>query len=289
VLVQAIIRVWQERKLAWNKYSFASLVMLVGGAVAIKFFPEVTGIFVSSIKFFINNAGYFEKILSDYNSAILAVILFVLGAYYLYRTLDRKKETVWLLTSLLVPLLMAAFLWRRTQGIQYVFFIQSFLIILISSGIYAVGVFFEKQLTGGFAKYAFATTVVLSLLLLPRYAYFFEDNTTYHRTDVGDYRKVLLYVRKNLQPGEVVMTRNFRNYYLSSTHVKVIDFGGEAAKEDFSIDKMKQTIAENPHGWLVLFDNDDTFLSKQARQYVDANLTLVDNVNIRGFAKAYRW
>jgi hypothetical protein len=184
---------------------------------------------------------------------------------------------------------MAAFLWRRTQGIQYVFFIQSFLITLIAAGIYGVGMFFEKQLVGNFAKKAFAVTVFLSLLLLPRYAYFFEDNTTYHRTDVGDYKKVFLYLKKNLQPGEVVMTRNFRNYYLSSAHVKVIDFGGEAATEDFSIDQIRQVIAENPHGWLVLFDNDDMFLSKQARQYIQDTLPLVNNVNIRGSATAYHW
>ncbi len=288
VFIQAILKFKQTRKLSWNKYSFATLAMLIGGTVAVKFFPGTVGIFVSSLKFFINNSGYFEKILADYNSALLAVIFFLLGAVYLYRQLERKKETVWLLTSILVPLLMAAFLWRRTQGIQYVFFLQAFLIILIASGIYGVGEFFKKNLSV-FSKHAFAVAVLLALLLLPNYGYFFADNNTYHRTDTGDYRKVFLYVKKNLQPGEVIMTRNFRNYYLSGAKVKVIDFGGEAAKEDFSLDQLKQMLVENPHGWLVLFDNDELFLSKQAKQYLAENLTLVDNVNIRGFAKAYRW
>lgn len=288
VSVQAILKFKQAGKFAWNKYNFATLAMIIVGTIAVKFFAGTVGIFVSSLKFFINNSGYFEKILSDYNSVILAIIFFLLGAIYLYRNLERKKETVWLLSSLLVPLLMAAFLWRRTQGIQYVFFLQAFLIILIASGIYGAGEFFKKNL-GAFSKHAFATTVFLALLLLPNYGYFFADNNTYHRTDTGDYRKVFLYVKKNLQPGEVIVTRNFRNYYLSGTKVKVIDFGGEAAKEDFSVDQFKQMLTENPHGWLVLFDNDELFLSKQTKQYLSDNLTLVDNVNIRGFSKAYRW
>jgi hypothetical protein len=288
VFVQAILKFKQAEKLTWNKYSFATIAMFIIGTVAVKFFAGTVGIFVSSLKFFINNSGYFEKILSDYNSAILAIIFFLLGAIYLYKNLERKKETIWLLTSVLVPLLMAAFLWRRTQGIQYVFFLQSFLIILIASGIYGAGEFFKKNL-GVFSKHAFATTVFLALLLLPNYGYFFADNNTYHRTDTGDYRKVFLYVKKNLQPGEVIVTRNFRNYYLSGAKVKVIDFGGEAAKEDFSLDQFKQMLTENPHGWLVLFDNDELFLSKQTKQYLADNLTLVDNVNIRGFSKAYRW
>ncbi|NTV41315.1 MAG: hypothetical protein HGA61_03530 [Candidatus Moranbacteria bacterium] len=288
VLVQAILKFKQDRKFIWNKYNLTTLAMIVVGIVAVKFFAGIVGIFVSSIKFFINNSGYFEKILSDYNSPILAIIFFLLGAVYLYRKLERKKETVWLLSSLLVPLLMAAFLWRRTQGIQYVFFIQSFLIILIATGIYGTGKFFQEHL-GVFSKKAFAVTVALALLLLPNYGYFFSDNNTYHRTDTGDYRRVFLYVKKNLQPGEIVITRNFRNYYLSGAKVKVVDFGGEAAKEDFSLDQLKQVIQQNPHGWLVLFDNDEMFLSKQARQYIVENLTQVDNINIRGFAKAYRW
>jgi 4-amino-4-deoxy-L-arabinose transferase-like glycosyltransferase len=289
VLVQTIILIWQEKKLSWNKYSFATSAMLIFGAVAIKYFPQYTGIFVASIKFFINNSGYFDKILSDYNSPILAVIFLVLGAYYLYRNLGRKKETVWLLTSLLVPLLMAAFLWRRTQGIQYVFFIQSFLIILIATGIYGVGMFFEKHLAGNFAKKAFAVTIFLSLLLLPRYAYFFEDNTTYHRTDVGDYRKVIQYVKRNLQKNDVVITRNFRNYYFSGAHVKIFDFGGEAATQKFDETQLQQVIQQNSKGWIVLFDNDIDFMTEGARQYIEKNLKKVDNSFVRGQADVYYW
>ncbi len=288
VFVQTILQWKNEKKLTLNKYSFLTSVMIFGGVIAIKFFPGITGIFVASIKCFINNGGYFEKILSDYSNWMLGVLLFFLGGYFLYKQTGHKKEAVWLLTSLLVPLFMAAFMWKRTQGIQYVFFLQSFLIILIASGIYAVATFFEKQLVN-ISKKAFWVTIFLALLLLPNYAYFSSENNTYHRTDVGDYRKVFLYVKKYFKAGDVIVTRNFRNYYLSGMHTKIYDFGGESALSDFSVEQLKQVAAQNSSGWIILFDNDTLFFSKEAKTYLENNFSKVDNAAVRGQATVYFW
>ncbi|MEI8343321.1 MAG: glycosyltransferase family 39 protein [Candidatus Moraniibacteriota bacterium] len=288
VFVQTILQWKNEKKLTLNKYSFLTSVMIFGGVIAIKFFPGITGIFVASIKCFINNGGYFEKILSDYSNWMFGVLLFFLGGYFLYKQTGQKKEAVWLLTSLLVPLFMAAFMWKRTQGIQYIFFLQSFLIILIASGIYAVATFFEKQLVN-ISKKAFWVTIFLALLLLPNYAYFFSENNTYHRTDVGDYRKVFLYVKKYFKAGDVIVTRNFRNYYLSGMHTKIYDFGGESALSDLSVEQLKQVAAQNSSGWIILFDNDTLFFSKEAKTYLENNFSKVDNAAVRGQATVYFW
>ena len=288
VLIQSIVLFKREKKISFNKYNVLTLLMLFGGFVGIKFFPGITGIFVASLKFFINNSGYFAKILSDYNSAVLAIIFFLIGAWYLFKKLKLEKETLWLLTSVLVPLCMAAFLWKRTQGIQYIFFVQSFLIILVAAGIYGVADFLRTNIKR-FPNKSFAISIVLALMLLPNYGYFFEDNNTYHRSDVGDYRKVMLYVKKNFKKDDVVITRNFRNYYLSGMHAKVLDFGGEAATSKFSLQNLQQAMAQNPRGWVVLFDNDQDFLTKEVYQYINKNLSKVDNANVRGQAEVYYW
>jgi hypothetical protein len=288
VLVQTILKWKEEKKFSLNKYNLTTILMLLGGILAIKFLPSVTGIFVASLKLFINNGGYFEKILSDYSNWMIGVLFFTVGGFYLYKTAGRKKEVVWLLTSILVPLFMAAFMWKRTQGIQYVFFLQSFLIILVASGIYGCAKFFEKNVTL-FSKKAYIITIALSLLILPNYAYFFTENNTYHRTDVADYRKVFVFLKKNIKPGDVVITRNFRNYYLSGLHTKVFDFGGEAATSDFSLDELKQIIEQNPRGWVVLFDNDTLFFSKEAKTYLESNLSKINNVAVRGQSAIYYW
>ncbi|HEX8974681.1 MAG TPA: hypothetical protein VF817_04315, partial [Patescibacteria group bacterium] len=125
------------------------------------------------------------------------------------------------------------------------------------------------------------------------WGYFSQDNgdNTYHRdnTRVGDYRKVFAYVRKHSDPSQVIITRNFRTYYLDKAKFNIFDFGGEREVSDVSVGQIQALMQQYPSGWVVLFDNDDQFISKPAIDFIKKNMTQTDVSAIRGAAKAYTW
>jgi len=134
--------------------------------------------------------------------------------------------------------------------------------------------------------------IVVLLLILPDYGYFFSNgDTTYHRnnTQIGDYRKVFTYVKKNLRPGDIIITRHFRNYYLSGARVNIFDFGGERAEHKLSLADIQQIRGQNQSGWGVLFDNDSDFITKEALNFIQQNTTKIDTSQVRGVSNAYRW
>ncbi|MFA6383034.1 MAG: glycosyltransferase family 39 protein [Parcubacteria group bacterium] len=287
ILIQAIISA--RRKDYVNKYSIILGLSIIAAIAAFITVPQIIVYYSGVLKFFINNHGYLTDILRDYSNYPLAIILLISGIYFL-RQQKLSRESWWLSLSFFVPLLMAAFMWQRTQGIQYVFFLQSFLIILIATGIYFWALYLRNRLVK-FPQKAFYTVIILALLILPDYGYFFRNDTTYQRgnNQIADYRKVFKYVKKNLKPGDVLLTRNFRNYYFSGAKVKVFDFGGERATHDLSVADIQQIQNQNPHGWVVLFDNDEDFINKEAINYIKQNFTQVDNSQVRGASDAYTW
>jgi hypothetical protein len=290
IFIMAIAALYKKTGI-WNKYIVFSLLGIIGFIGAKIFLPGIVGLFLGSLKFFIDNSEYLVKIFHDYSQVLLAVIVGTFGLYWLSERLGKPKEALWLFVSLAVPLLMAAFMWKRPQGLQYVFFIQSFLIILMATGIYGIAQFF-KQHFGSLGNRAYTAALILLFLLLPNYGYFFEGgDNTYHRdnSSVGDYRKVFAYVQKKAKSGELIVTRNFRTYYLKNGGFNVYDFGGERAISDLSLDTISTLVTQNKSGWIVLFDNDSQFLSNQALDYMKKNLEQVDVSAIRGAAKAYRW
>lgn len=285
--IQTILLV--SKKQFFNKYSTIMVLAIFGSLAAYLIAPKTVLFYSGVLKFFINNQEYFLKILQDYSNYLVAIFFLISGIYFMSRE-KLGKPALWLCVSLFVPLFMAAFLWKRAQGIQYVFFLQSFLIILIAAGVYFWAVFFRDNLKN-YAQKSFFAVITLALLTLPNYGYFFSNDTTYHRdiNNVADYRKVFTYVKKYLRPGEAIITRNFRNYYLSGVNAKVFDFGGERAIGDLSLLQVQEIKNQNPSGWIVLFDNDADFISKDAMNYIKQNFITINTSQIRGTAKAYRW
>lgn len=286
-LIQAIILA--KKKQFINKYSIILLVAIISGIVMYAITPQTVLFYSGALKFFINNQGYFIKILQDYSNYFFALILLVSGAYALYKQ-KLSKEAFWLSTSFFVPLLLAAFMWRRAQGIQYLFFLQSFVIILIAAGIYFWAKFFSTNLQK-FSRRAFGITILITLLILPDYGYFFRNDTTYRRdnTQVADYRKVFTYVRKNFPTNGILITRNFRNYYLNNAKINIFDFGGERATSKLSLEQIQTLHTQNTAGWVVLFDNDSDFIAKDALNYIKQNFIKIDTSQIRGASEAYKW
>ncbi|KKT93815.1 MAG: hypothetical protein UW95_C0020G0010 [Parcubacteria group bacterium GW2011_GWC1_45_14] len=162
----------------WNKYVVSTLALLATYILGMVLFPEALRQYSAGIGFFENHYNYFAKALVDYAHPLIAILFIGVGGYCLAEKLGKRKEAAWLLASFLVTLFSAVFLWTRNVGPQYIFFVQSFEMILVAVGIYGIADFFREKLGKEFGKKAFIIPLVLSLLVLPNYAYFFEVRTT---------------------------------------------------------------------------------------------------------------
>jgi hypothetical protein len=265
--------------------------MVCGYVGGLLIMPEKIAKYTKELEFFKDHYSYFSKIFFDYNNAILAVIFLVLGIYYLYQKKNLKKETLWLAVSFIGTLLMAIFIWDRNAGNQYIFFVQSFEIILIASGIYFSAIFLKENIANNKDK-VFLITIILALALLPNYGYFFQKDSTYNQTsqsDSPDFRKIFSYFKKAKNPEDVLISRKFRNYYWSGAKTKLFDFGGELAEEKLSQEDVEKISSENASGWIIFSDNDDAYISNEAITYMEKNFEKVSNVNVRGKVLVYRW
>jgi hypothetical protein len=283
---------WKKNKSYFNKYSLIFGLGILGFIGALVSIPKVVGSSMAGLVFFTSHWEYIKISLSDFSNGILGMIFTILGIYFISKKQGMPKEGSWLVMSFLVPLLAAVFLWSRNVGSQYIFFIKSFEIILIASGIYFTAKFFKDNLKN-YGKKAYIAAIVLALLILPDYAYFFQhDDNTYNQTSASsnpNYRKIFTYFKKAKKDGDVLITRNFRNYYWSGAKVKVIDFGGELSKGKLSLADIQNISASNQSGWFIISTNDETYIAGDAVDYIVKNFQRVSNPQVRGSVLVYRW
>jgi hypothetical protein len=289
VLIFAIIKI--KRKEGYkNKYAIffsAGFLILLAGLISV---PSQLAVAIKELGF-TSHFSYIQRVLSDYQVPVLAIIFLLLGIYYLWKKSKMEKSALWLSLSLLATLVLAIFFWKRNSGSQYIFFVQSFKIILISCGIYFAATFAKENLTK-WRKKPFWISLILVLIILPNFAYFFQKNNPYNqnsRSDNPNYRSIFAYFKKKKTPTDVLVTRNFRNYYYSGANVKVFDFGGEISNNKLTLSKVQQIMADNPTGWIILSDNDDVYISKEAQDYIQKNLVKINEIAVRGQASVYRW
>lgn len=289
----AIWAVWnyKKSKKLTGKYLVLIAIGIIGIIAAVVFYPKEVNNNLGGLQFFNNHWEYFQIALKDYSHGVAAPIFLALGIYYIFAKQKLPKEGSWLAVSFFVPLFMAAFFWSRNVGEQYIFFIKPFEIILTASGIYAMAKFFETNLAD-YGKKAYLSAIILAVLMLPNYAYFFQGSNAYRQMSESDnpnYRKIFTYVKKYQKPTDAIITRNFRNYYLSGAKIPVYDFGGELAKEKLSLADIQRISSENTSGWFVISDNDDAFISNEVMIFIEKNFEKVSNVAVRGKVKVYRW
>jgi len=288
-IILAIIKF--KQKIYLNKYSFIIILSIIGYFIGAALFPTEMKTYTAGLEFFNDNISYFSKIFTDYSSAILTLIFLAGGIYFLLKKQNLLKESLWLIVSFFGTVLLAVFIWDRNSGDQYIFFVRSFEIIIIASGIYFVADFFKENLKA-WSKKAFLASIVLALLILPNYAYFFQQNNVYNQTSSSDspqYKKIFSYFKKKAGENDVLITRNFRNYYWGGTKTKVYSFGGELSKEKLSLEEIKKITSENSSGWFIISDNDDAYISNDAIDYIIKNLDKVSNSSVRGDVLVYRW
>ncbi|EKE18611.1 MAG: hypothetical protein ACD_9C00286G0002 [uncultured bacterium] len=275
-----------------NKYSVTLGFILVAVLGMFVFAFDKIAKYAAGIKFFNDNYSYFSIVTSDYSHPVIALLLFVSGIYYLVKYKKLSKEGIWLTVSFLVPLVMAAFLWRRNAGGQYIFFAQSFQLILIAAGIFGIAKFFKNNLAGFSGKGVYTASIMLMLVILPNYAYFFQENNVYAQTSKAEnpnYKSIFAYFKKKKLKDDVIITRNFRNYYFSGQDVRVFDFGGELAEEKFSLPEVQKIVTENKSGWVIFSDNDERYVANDAMQYIEKNMLKINDIAVRGNVQVYRW
>ncbi len=291
LVVQAVI-VYRATGSWRNRYGYSVALGLVGVFGLILVFPKAIRAFTQGLVFFDDHFGYLNHALNDYATPVIGALLVVFGIAYLFQETERREAARYLAIAYLVPLLMAIFLWRRNVGPQYIFFVQSFGMILAAAGI--VGIF-EFLRSAFVVRWNFRLALLLGMslfLLVPNLGYFFEENNTYHETSTGgnpNYRKVFAYFKKEKIEGDVLITRNFRNYYWNGAEVTVFDFGGELSREKLSLAAIKKIEAEHPSGWLIYSGNDEDYISSEVERYVEKHWERVSNVNVRGDISVFRF
>ncbi len=290
VLFQAVVA-WRRQESYQNKYAISVVLGIAAIIAAVMFFPKLVRTALGSMIWLDNHYSYFGYILRDFAHPLLGALLLILGSYTMMKTLKKPKEGLFITLSLLVPLVMAVWFWRRNAGPQYIFFAQSFALILSAAGVYGMMRFIREQLPA-YGKKGVLTVLFLAVILIPNYGYFLEENNTYHETSSGsnpNYRKVFDFFKKNKQSDEVLITRNFRNYYFSGAKVPVYDFGGELSDKKFSLVELTGIVAEHPHGWVIVSTNDYDYISRDAEEYWKKNMERVSNSSVRGDIEVYHW
>jgi len=290
VLVMAY-RAWRQEGKLRNKYTVMLALGFALFLLAILFAPKLVRLGLSGLVFFDNHYSYLGYVFRDFAHPLLGALFTLFGGYVLWVKIGRPKEALWLALSFGVPLTFSIWLWSRNAGPQYIFFAQSFLLILVATGMYGL-LTLMKEYKATLGKKGQIALLALLLILLPNYGYFLEENNTYHETSSGEavnYRKVFGYFKKNKEEGEVLITRNFRNYYFSGAKVPVFDFGGELSEEKFSLSELQDIMIAHPHGWVIVSKNDYDYISREAEVYFKKEMETVSNADVRGPVEVYRW
>jgi 4-amino-4-deoxy-L-arabinose transferase-like glycosyltransferase len=289
-LILAVLE-YKRTKTLFNKYVLGLGTIVLGFLTGKLFFPKQLETYTAGIDFPNSHWSYIINFFSDYNNLILTVAFLSAGIYYLYKAEKLKKESLWLSISFFSVLFSAILLWNRNVGDQYIFFVESFSIILIASGIYALLWFLNTNLAK-FGKKIILLPLILIFLILPNWAYFFESPNTYKQTSESDnvnYKKIFSYFIKSRKAEDVLVTRNFRNFYWTGKKIKIFSFGGEISHDNLTLSEIQDIMNQNPSGWVIISENDNVYIANDAEEWMDKNLTRVSNSYVRGKVLVYRW
>lgn len=216
------------------------------------------------------NWSYLEKVFWDYSYLPLSLVFLVLGGYYLIK--KYQKVGLWIIVSFFVPLFLAIFIWDRSPGHQYIFFLHPFKVIIMAAGVLNFSQVIAEKVFPQRKKAAFIVILGTVLLVLINFSFYFSKEVFWgnpRKWEKSNYRQVFRYVLKRKQPNDLVITRGFRNYYLAGSKSKLLDFGGENKKEDrLTLEKIIKAQEENQKIWLVISTNDWDYIEGKAKRYI---------------------
>jgi len=271
---------FRKKRLATNKYAVALLVLLASSGIFYFIFPEIISGYSQFFTFFKFNSKYFYAAVSDYTNFFMAYSFIFLGIYALHK--NAGKKSAWISTNFFSILAAAVFIWGLGFGLRFFFFAMPFGIILISAGIYR-GAELISENSLKFKRWIFSGFLAVFLIILPDYSHFLSSNNFYKQSeDEADYRKIFAYIVKNGQPGDTLITRNFRSFYFKNAKLNIIPIKWE---QSISMAELNQAVSKNSAIWTVFGDGKGSF-DKEALQFIKNNFQLKKEITGEGI---YKW
>jgi len=280
LLISAIRKYFLEKKI-FNRYVGYLLVMLGVLILAIQN-KEI----YDSLNFFswVSNWSYFEKVIFDYSHPLLAISFLALGMYYIIKNFSQWG--LWIATNFLVILFLAAFVWKRNAGLQYLYFITPFRIIIFSGGVYFLVDFLSRKVFPDH-KRAFWGAIFFSWLLLPNWGFFLSPEGFYQNIKNWknpNYREVYGYYIKNRATDAAIISRPLASYYLNGSHSAVLEYSGD---NPLTLDKILE--AQNNHSEIWAIFSKDTYIKKEAEKYIQENFQLIKTLYTNDTLYLYVW
>jgi hypothetical protein len=284
--------IWEKGKKGWNKYSI-TLGILLTGYLIVSISPPLAK-FYKTIKkqldLFRFNSDYLNDYFNDFSLPAIGFILAIIGTYFIYKKLGRKKEAAFIFFSAFMPLLFAVFTWVRFPAQRYIYFTQSFGIILASCGVYYLTIYlynhFEKK-----KKLAVVILLIIFVATL-NFSYFKKENLVYWHTKNSfypDFKKIFPYILENKSADDIFVTRAYRSYYWRGDNVKVSDLQALPLEEKNCHASIEEIISQNKSGWFILPDIDNAFICKEGREYLSGRFNEIKNESIPNTVSVYRW
>lgn len=280
LLTMAILSYWETGKLG-NRYSVYLLSMAAVVLVAVQL-KEIR----DSLNFFswVSNWSYFEKMIFDYSHPLLAVVFLLAGIYFIVG--QNRKLGLWLAINFLAILFLAAFIWKRNAGLQYLYFITPFKVIIFSGGVYFISNFLSEKISSG-SRRAFWGWVVFFFLLLPNWGFFLSGEGFYRdikKWDLPNYREVYGYYLENRQGNAAIVARPLVSYYLRDSASPVIDYG---VSNPLTLDRV--VLAQGQYDQLWVIFSKDTYIKSDAERYIRENFELIKTKYTNDTLLIYVW
>lgn len=281
------------RKLKFiNKYSISALIIILAYAIVSQI-PFLYGFYKSlkkNVELITQSYGYFNDYFSDFAFPVVGFVLVLVGTWYLAKKIGRTKPALFLFASAFAPLEMAIFTWSRAPAHRYIYFIQSFGIILSAIGIYAI----IAYISGKFKKYKIIAVIILmaAFLLMMDFSYFSKKSEVYYQEKDSyypDFRPVFSYVDENRKAEDIMVTRAYRSFYFRGWNIPVFDTQMLPLEKDDCQEVLKEIISENKNGWIIFPKIDKASMCREGRDYLDGNLGRIKNNTLPSPVLIYRW
>lgn len=285
VFVYLLITAGQEYFKTRKIFSLATFYLL--GMVAVTLLAIQNQEIKAALNFFswVSNWSYFEKVVFDYSHPVLAGSFLLLGMYYLIKNFSRWG--LWVVTNFLTILLLAAFAWKRSAGLQYSYLITPFKIIVFSSGVYFLVDFLTKKLFSD-SRRAFWLMIAFLFLLLPNWGFFLSKDSFYQdikKWSYSNYREVFGYYLRNRAENNVLITRYATNFYLWGTQSKVVDYN--EGEEKLTLEKVLQAENSFDDVWVVF--SGTMYIKGEARDYIRTNFKKIETKYTNDRIEIWRW
>lgn len=275
--------IWEYRigKKALNRYSVYSGVMALVTLLAVQN-QEIR----NSLNFFsfVSNWSYFEKVVFDYSHPVLAFSLLLLGMYYLIK--NHFKFGLWIVTNFLVILLLAVFVWKRNAGLQYLYLITPFKIIIFSGGVFLLVKFLADKIFSGSPK-AFGWILAFFFLLLPNWGFFLSGEGFYQNIKSWknpNYREVYGYYLKNKGENSLLIMRPLAKFYVRDSKSNVLEYSDD---NKLTLEKIKVAQEQYAEIWIIL--TKDLFMTGEAEKYLYKNFELIKTQYTNGVVDVLVW